>query len=297
MKLGVFIKAFIVIIAVSVLGYIIYQNNQAAEVTDLVRNPIEKYDFALYVDSICQEISESNDIRAKQLYDSLYEEITVYSKITINKGEAFISDSLIELSYEDAIEAYWPIFRNKANSYFQRGDWDRSSRNELRTDIKHLKTCLGINKMQKDSLEKYNSYINGYSNFSNLLKSLEGCKNAETYKKHSNLFKYEQYPYNNLTELQQRSDNAKDNAKKHWCNYLKKRGDDIKKKGEGMLNWQLNMDDVRDFYNLKENWINDVSSYEQMTYEDNIFLSLENELEGLYRQLADRYNTQNQNSY
>ena len=48
MKTSIFIKTFIVIIVLSLLGYIIYQNNQATEITELVTKPIERYDFSLY---------------------------------------------------------------------------------------------------------------------------------------------------------------------------------------------------------------------------------------------------------
>ena len=116
MKASIFIKACIVIIALSLLGYIIYQNNQATEITELVTNPIEKYDFLLHCDSVNKVIQKSTYQDAKSSYLALYEEIDVYATIVKTDHTTFVSDSVRSIACGLAMQSFWPILQDRADN-------------------------------------------------------------------------------------------------------------------------------------------------------------------------------------
>lgn len=293
MKTSIFIKTFIVIIALSLLGYIIYQNNQATEITELVTKPIDRYDFSLYTDSVCEKIRLSNHSFAKQQYDSLYEKIDVYSKIATSTGETFINDSLSQLLYKEAMQAYWPIFQNRANMTFQGDTWGKSLRKDIKSEIEQLEKCQGLNQRQKDSLKNYSNYLKGYINFSNLLGKLEKCVDSTTYVKHNHLSYYAKYPYSNLTKLQERKEHAKSKAKAYWKSNLMKQKDDIERHGNSLMsNNIISKDDIILYRNCQEDWLKKVASYERTINDDSAFKFQKAALESLYRNLTKKHSEQ-----
>lgn len=290
MKTSIFIKTFIVIIALSLLGYIIYQNNQATEITELVTKPIDRYDFSLYTDSVCEKIRLSNHSFAKQQYDSLYEKIDVYSKIATSIGETFINDSLSQLLYKEAMQAYWPIFQNRADMTFQGNTWERLIRQDIKSEIEQLEKCQGLNQRQKDSLKNYSNYLKGYINFSNLLGKLDKCMDSTTYVKHRNLSIYAKYPYSNLIKLQERKEHARSKAEAYWKSYLMRQKDDIERHGNSLMsNNIISRDDIILYRNCQEDWLKKVASYERTINDDSAFKLQKAALETLYRSLTRKY--------
>ena len=293
MKTSIFIKTFIVITALLLLGYIIYQNNQATEITELVTKPIERYDFSLYTDSVCEKIRISNHSVAKQQYDSLYEKIDVYSKIATSTGETFINDSLSQLLYKEAMQAYWPIFQNRADMTFHGNTWERSIRQDIKLEIEQLEKCQGLNQRQKDSLNNYSNYLKGYINFSNLLGNLEKCMDSTTYVKHRNLSIYAKYPYSNLTKLQERREHAKSKAETYWKSNLLTQNGVIERDGKFLMrNSIISRDDIILYRNDQEEWLKKVASYERTVNDYSAFNLQKDTLESLYRNLTKKHSEQ-----
>ncbi len=293
MKGNTIIKVVIVVIAISVVGYIIYHSNRAAEITGLVKNSPEEFNLNHYVDSIADEIKHSSSASsAYKTYNSLYEEINVYAGISKADGATFITPSDLQIAYEHAFNAYWPFINRKADEMFQSADWP--DRMKIKEEVNSLLGKEGLHRIQKDSLKNYKDYITGYGRFESLLKQLENCKNAETYNKLSQLSNYSKYPYCNLSKFQSRRNNAEDNAKNAWKSYLKSQKADIQSMGNRLLNDSyISRDDILSFASSKNKWNNDVTSYEKNTSDDGTFTSDKDSLENIYIKLTDIINNQN----
>jgi len=281
MKASTFLKALVVLVAIGVIGYIIYNSNKAAEINNLVSAPAELYEFSLRVDSMCETIKKAPDlVKAKQAYDRIYEEMDVYAQIKTNNGDDLIDNAEQNKQFAQAFNAYWPKIEQEADNLFNQTDWTPYQNKTLRAEIKRLvpdrktgKYNRGILKTQKDALEKYNEYFSGYDSFSALLNALENCTDARTYERHKNLSKYNKFPYNNLSKFQARKSNARSNAQEHWKNTLLSLGNQLQNREVA-----IEADAIERFWDDKDSWAIKKDSYKNTTGDDaldNLRYSLE----------------------
>lgn len=293
MKGSTIIKIMIVVAAIGIVGYVIYHSNRAAEITELVKNSPEEFNLNHYVDSIADDIKNAvSASSAYKTYNGLYEEIDVYANITKTDGSAFVKPSDMQIAYEHAFNAYWPFINRKADEMFQSADWP--DRMKIKEEVNSLLGKEGLHRIQKDSLKNYKDYITGYGRFESLLKQLENCKNAETYKKRSSLSNYSKYPYCNLSKFQSRRNNAEDNAKNAWKSYLKSQKADIQSMGNRLLNDSyISRDDILYFASSKNKWKNDVSSYEETIGDYETFRQDKEILEEIFLNLTYKINNKN----
>jgi len=292
MKASTFVKALVVLVAIGVIAYIIYNSNKAAEINHLVSAPAEQYEFTQRVDSMCDTIRKAPDVaKAKPVYDRIYEEMDVYAQIKKNDGSALIDNSQLDKLFEKAFKAYWPKIEKEAEDLFKEINWSPSQRKTLRAEIRRLvpdkkgKYNRGISKAQKDALVKYNGYFGGYERFAKLLKALENCENEDTYKSLQDLSKYDRYPYDNLTKLQKRRGEAQENAQIHWQNVLKNQWQSLYYR-----NVSLTKEDVQQFSDEAKAWQDRVKSYKNSTYDNYSLSQLENDMVTKYQNLIDQFN-------
>lgn len=293
MKTSSLIKITIVITAFFVVSYVIYHSNKAAEITELVSKPTDSYDFLLHVDSLTEDLKNASTSDARNKFEALYEEVDVYASIDQTNGEKFIGHA--EKVYKQVVDAYWPFFQQKADNMFTSNVWP--NRKVLKNEISSLNKLNGLNKSQQDSLSHYLRYINGYNIFSSLLDTLEKCNTAATYKMLVKLSNYTKYPYNNLSQLQQRAFNAEENAKTAWKNYLISTKDEIISKCGDLSNLNdLLFESVQNIGAEITQWKDMVDSYEDATNDDQTFKNVKPFIDDAYRAVTDRYNSI-QNNY
>lgn len=292
MKASTFLKIIIVLIAIVVIGYIIHNSNKAAEINNLVSAPTNSYEFAQHVDSVTNNIRPADFKEAKQLYDQLYEEIDVYSEIRKQDGELVLEVPMQDKLFENAFNAYWPKLENAANDLFGSTNWAPSQNKLFRDEVTRLvvpssskkKWHRGINQKRKETLKTYQDYIYGYSSFSNLLNTVENCTDASTYRRVDDLRKYANYPYNNLSKFQKRRADARETAKKHWKEHLRRQV-------TSMLNLQyeyITPADLASFSNQSDEWSKRAKDYDKATgetyFEDNYVGQIEYKYRTLYQQ-------------
>ena len=294
MKATSILKAFIVIAVLSILCYVIHNNNKAADVNSLVNNPTEPYQFASRVDSICAKINNRNSFSdAQQLYYQLYEEIDVYAGIIKNDQETLLTNKEQNDLYAKAFETYYPKFVSQADAIFASTDW---TPNKIRGDIEK---CIdkngepklqGITTSQTDTFKKYKRYCDGYNRFTSLLQKIEKCTNKMTYNSISELDNYSSYPYDNLQHLQSRKAKAATTAKNYWENYLINKKVSLKTAYQSIMNEEnVTIEDIRHFNNLKTEWIDNSISYEETVSDaEDRFKTDRTDITSWYEKLAEK---------
>lgn len=211
MKPSFFIKSFIVIAVLCFIGYIISTNNKVTNVTELVQQPVERYDIDAHVDSCCLVIACAASIaESKTAYEKLYKELDVLNSIQLSDGSPFC-DNMSEL-YMNASHSYSVRFQRYADDFFQGSTW--SGVGVIKNEAESLRKREGINQIDADSLSHYINYADNYYSFVKRLKALDTCTCAETY--NTDFSSYNKYPYNNLSSLQDRVRKAKQTAKIAW---------------------------------------------------------------------------------
>lgn len=300
MKGNTTLKIAIVIATLAVVGYIIYNNNRAAEITASVTSPPKEYDFLHHVDSISQEITNIQNAphSARLKYDTLYEEIDVYAHIYRGDGTLYLDPAISKEAFEHAFQAYWPIFRRSAEALFSQSAWTGWDRRNLDREINVLKIRQGRLSSHDAEINKYSSYLNGYVNFQNLLNNADTCTCAQTYERLARLDKYEDAPYSNLADFQKRRQNAKSIAKQHWEAHLLSGWRRLSADGNLILNFTTSItDEDKTFLSKKMEWEKGVSSYESTTQDSDTFKDMKEKCKDLWENIVKKKNGGTQSNY
>ena len=297
MKASTFLKIFIALAAIGVVFYVVHNNNKATEITKLVSSPTSPYEFALHVDSVCDTIADTPNLaKAKKIYDRLYEEMDVYAGIKDSLGAFLIDQTTQDDLFAKAFETYYPKIESEATTLFNTDNWTPSQNALLKDEVNLLVdskgnlTKRGIDKTQKKQLANYQTYFDKYDKFSKLLNRLEKCTDAKTYGDLSKLDNYTGYPYSNLVKFQQRRANAEDNAQESWSRDLKKKLDNIEKKGKDLLLCDsITLADVKAFNASVRQWDSIASIYEGIVpFANDEYKTSKNTLQSLYESIAKK---------
>lgn len=279
------IKALVIVAVFTIIGYIIYKNNQLAQNYESLSDRTQMFDFENYVDSVCRVIKNSTYSESSKMYNSLYEEIDVYSQICKYNGEKYIPQETSMNLFHYAFESFWSVFTEWADSLFRSSTWDERELNELKAEIVKIDKRQGV--AHKDSLYNYQRYRDGYRNFPRLLNRLEHCKSEETYRQHANLKDYKEYPYCYLSDFQDRRENAKENAKKHWKGYILSEYQKVFEKANRIKEGpkKYSQDDVKSLDDDIAELKNKIESYRSTIGDEHFFETELNSLEQLFYEI------------
>ena len=298
MKQNKFLKALIIIAAILVVGYIVYNSYQVTEVRNLVE-PIKAYSFSSHVDSMCAKIQSSELEEAIDDYTKLYQEIDVVSKIKTKNGDSYLSSDSADYLFKKSFEAVWPLYKNFAENLFRQNRW-RS--NDLSTIINCNKKFHINNKDDKnfkkgvsnqaDDIKNYRNYVNGYNVITNGLSKAESCSNRDDYEKVTKLKNYRGFPYSNLRNLQEQIDGAERRAAEHWQKVLKDNA-------QTLLNQHVEIErnSIDSYNNAYKQWFTDKEIYINTTNDHNQeLINFENYISDRINQLYNSLNTSSDSS-
>lgn len=222
-----FLKIVLPLILIGVLAFVIYKANKTFN--DIKPTPVGEFSFNAYVDEMIQKEFKgkgNNYDQAKERYRRIYNVILTEEniKITDSKGERrhLLSNDSIQYCYEQAFAAYWPIYKNTVDAFFE-NDWSNKTAelNSIKDEAEFLKGRNGSS--HHNALNQYIAYVDDYYKilaFANKKVSGYNCRSSVEYDKlmrEKNDYK-KKYPIYNNRALCNKLDSVPYKLKKRWEN-------------------------------------------------------------------------------
>ena len=217
------IKVQVPLLVLAGIGAIIFSTQKS--INELHPKPIEQHDFKAWVSQYAADsISGQSYEKAKSHYAMLYNMITTEASVTASDGQT--SSPLIDAKdadtcYKSAFDAYFPVFANHADNFFQRSVWPAGDRRSIKEESKSLnKERQRLSQPPLNKLDNYISYVDGYDKCKMIIRKAQSCRSFETYDYVSkNYSKFCCNPYNHCSDLNGIS-SAKQTAATTWRNYI-----------------------------------------------------------------------------